>query len=194
MIRVVALQGAAIAPVVPELAALRITVFRAFPYLYDGDLDYEMSYLQSYVDSPAAIVAAAYDGDRLIGASTGLPMTDHEEAFGLPFRQRGYALDTIFYCAESLLLPQYRGQGIGHKFFDLREAQARGLGAKHVCFCAVERPADHPARPAEYRPLDGFWKKRGYAPLAEVKATFDWKDVGDDEETAHTLQFWMRDL
>ena len=31
-----------------DLAQLRIKVFRAFPYLYDGSIDYEMSYLETY--------------------------------------------------------------------------------------------------------------------------------------------------
>lgn len=194
MIRVDALRGPAISPILQELAALRITVFRDFPYLYDGDLAYEMSYLQTYVDSPNAIVAAAYDADVLIGAATGLPMTEHEDAFSAPFKQRGYELKDIFYCAESVLLPQFRGKGIGHQFFDLREGHARELAAKHCCFCAVERPEQHPARPAQYRALDGFWKKRGYAPLRGVQAAFDWKELGDTQETTHMLQFWMRDL
>ena len=35
---------------VDELAALRIRVFRDFPYLYDGDLDYERAYLAGDLD------------------------------------------------------------------------------------------------------------------------------------------------
>ncbi len=31
------LSGSQIAPYIDELAQLRITVFREFPYLYDGD-------------------------------------------------------------------------------------------------------------------------------------------------------------
>lgn len=33
--------GAELASVVPELARLRIRVFREFPYLYDGTWEYE---------------------------------------------------------------------------------------------------------------------------------------------------------
>jgi hypothetical protein len=56
------------------------------------------------------------------------------------------------------------------------------------------RPADHPSRPADYRPLDDFWRKRGYAPLPGVVARFAWKDLGEAEETRKTLQFWIRKL
>ena len=94
---------------------LRIEVFRAWPYLYDGDLDYERSYLQSYRDSAGALVVGAFDGDTLIGASTGAPLVDHADDFAAAFEGTGLDLSDIFYCAESVLLPVYRGQGVGHK-------------------------------------------------------------------------------
>lgn len=194
MIQVRVLTGAALDAALEEVARLRIEVFRAWPYLYDGDLDYERSYLQSYRGSAGAVVVGAFDQTRLIGAATGTPMLDHAEEFGGAFAGTGRDLSRMFYCAESVLLPQYRGLGIGHRFFDLREAHARDLGKQSAAFCAVQRPADHPARPAEYRPLDGFWRKRGYQPLEGVIAQFRWRDVGEQVETAKPLQFWSRDL
>ena len=177
-----------------DVAQLRITVFRDWPYLYDGDLDYEARYLSPYVDSDRALIVGAFDGGQLVGASTGAPLTDHAADFAAAFDGTGLDLSEIFYCAESVLLPDYRGQGIGHGFFDAREAHARRLGFRKVCFCGVERPEDHPARPTSYRTLDGFWTKRGYRPLSGVVAQFSWKDVGDKEETSKPLQFWMRSL
>lgn len=179
---------------IPALAALRINVFRAYPYLYDGDPEYEAGYLAAYQNSSNAIVVGAWDGETLVGAATGTPLEDHAEEFGAPFVERGYGLDEIFYCGESVLLPQYRGQGIGHRFFDAREDHARALGRTHITFCSVLRDADHPRRPADYRPLDGFWTKRGYAPLSGVVAEFSWKDLDSLAETQKPLQFWMRQL
>lgn len=194
MIRVARLTGAALGAALPDVAALRIAVFRDFPYLYDGDLAYEERYLQTYRESDDAIVVGAYDGTRLVGASTGTPMEDHASDFAAAFEGQGIALSETFYCAESVLLPEYRGQGIGHRFFDAREDHARALGRSHSAFCGVVRPADHPLRPEGYRPLDGFWRKRGYAPLAGALATFRWKDIDRAEESEHALQFWMRAL
>lgn len=186
-----ALHGAALEAALPDLARLRIEVFRAFPYLYEGSLDYEAQYLQSYRDTPGAILVAARDGDRIIGAATGMRLSDHDDASQV----RGdFPAAQTFYCAESVLLPAYRGQGIGHRFFDLREAHARDLGCRRSAFCAVIRSADHPMRPADYRPLDGFWQKRGYAPVEGVTARFSWTDLGDDQETEKALQFWMKPL
>ncbi len=188
------LTGPDLAAALPQVARLRIEVFRAFPYLYDGDQAYEERYLQSYRDSPQAIVVGAYDGDTLVGASTGTPLTDHADDFATAFAGTGLDLSRIFYCAESVLLPEHRGRGIGHAFFDQREAHARLLGFSKCCFCGVIRPPDHPARPEGYRPLDPFWRARGYAPLEGVIAEFKWKDLGEADETAKPLQFWLRDL
>ena len=192
--KIAVLRGDALARALPDVARLRIEVFRDWPYLYDGDLTYEERYLQSYRESPEAIVVGAYDGESLVGASTGTPLADHADDFARAFEGSGVALEDVFYGAESVLLPAYRGQGIGHAFFDLREAHARQLGFTRFCFCAVQRPDDHPARPDTYRPLDAFWRGRGFAPLPRVVATFDWKDTGEAEQTAKPLQFWIKDL
>ncbi|WP_282153859.1 GNAT family N-acetyltransferase [Ruegeria atlantica] len=188
------LTGAALTNALDDVGRLRIQVFRAWPYLYDGDIDYERKYLQSYRDSDKAVVVGAFDGDRLFGASTGAPLTDHADDFAAAFEGSGLDLTDIFYCAESVLLPDYRGQGVGHKFFGLREAHARKLGYRKCAFCSVQRPPAHPMQPDNYRPLDTFWRARGYEPLPGVIAQFLWKDVGEEGETAKRLQFWMRDL
>ncbi|MFZ5961935.1 GNAT family N-acetyltransferase [Thalassococcus sp. BH17M4-6] len=192
--RVEVLTGAALDAALDDVARLRITVFADWPYLYDGDLDYERRYLQTYRDSNDAILVGAFDGDTLVGASTGAPLEDHAEDFAAAFDGTGYALDTVFYCAESVLLPAYRGQGVGVRFFEEREAHARRLGRRHVAFCGVVRPADHPLRPADYTPLDGFWRNRGYEKLDGAVAHFRWKDHDQPAETDHPLQFWIKPL
>lgn len=193
MIETRILVGDELTAALDDLARLRITVFRDWPYLYEGDLDYERRYLAAY-QSPGAVVVAAYDDGHIIGAATGAPMEDHAEDFAAAFAKRPEPLDQIFYCAESVLLPQYRGCGIGHAFFDGREAHARAQGRRYSAFASVIRPVDHPACPEGYRPLDEFWRKRGYAPLPGVIAGFDWPDIGDAAPTRKPLQFWMRTL
>jgi len=188
------IRGEALRAALDDLARLRIEVFRAFPYLYDGDMDYERSYLGRFAASERAFVAGAFDGGRLVGAATSSPMEDHGDDFSAPLAAAGIAPEAVYYCAESVLLPAYRGRGAGHRFFDLREAEGRALGRTHAAFCAVIRPEDHPARPDGYRPLDAFWRKRGYAPVEGAIAHFRWKEVGDAEESDHALQFWMRTL
>lgn len=188
------LTGPALDAALDDVAALRIAVFRDWPYLYEGSLDYERRYLDNYRSSPGAVVVGAFDGPRLVGAATGTPLEDHAEDFAAPFAPTGLPLDSVFYCAESVLLPAYRGQGLGHAFFDLREAHARARGRRFSAFCAVIRPEDHPLKPKTYLPLDAFWRKRGYAPMPGVIAHFRWTDVGQTGETEKPLQFWGRPL
>ena len=189
-----ALAGAYLEAALDGVADLRITVFRDWPYLYDGSRDYEREYLATYRDNPGALLVGAFHDGRLIGASTSTPMEDHAPEFAAPFRALGIAPERILYGAESVLLRPYRGIGLGHRFIDLREAHARHLGRSHVAFCSVLRPDDHPARPAVARTNDAFWRGRGYDTLPGVLAHFAWKDLGDTVETEKPLQFWMRAL
>ncbi|GAB3501811.1 GNAT family N-acetyltransferase [Spirosoma knui] len=187
------LTGSGIRTVFDELATLRITVFREFPYLYEGTIAYEKEYLETYVRSERSLLFAAYDGDQLVGATTALPLLDETEEVQKPFRAVGYNLDTIFYFGESILLPEYRGLGLGHRFFDEREAHARQFGQyTTTCFCAVERPADHPLRPAEYQPLNAFWTKRGYHRESSLQSLFMWPDRGETESTPKRMTYWMK--
>lgn len=188
------LKGASLEAALTDVAALRIAVFRYFPYLYDGNEAFERRYLATYRDAPGAILVGAFDGDKLVGASTGTPLAHHDPAFAAPVADAGYDVDKVFYCAESVLLNPYRGQGVGHRFFDIREDHARGLGLEFSAFCGVLRPAGHPDRPADYRTLDDFWRHRGYEPIPGAQAHFDWKEVGTEGEVTHDLQFWIRHL
>lgn len=194
-ITITCLSGPSIGSVLPALADLRIRVFRDFPYLYDGDPAYEAWYLERFAAAADALVVAAVSGERLVGAATAVPLVHEHADFQAPFRAWGIAPADVYYLAESVLLAPFRGRGLGHAFFDHREAAGRRLGLTAAAFCAVVRPPDHPARPPDYRPLDAFWRKRGYAPVAGMTTDFPWKDVGDRAESRKTMQFWLkRDL
>lgn len=192
-VAVEAFSGQAIVPFIPALAALRIAVFREYPYLYDGTEAYEAEYLASYAASDDALVVIARDGDHVVGASTALPLLDHGEALGEALTAHGLDPSKVYYFGESVLDGAYRGRGIGHAFFDAREAKARALGRfTHTAFCAVDRPADHPRRPPGYAPHDVFWTKRGYVRQPAMKAKMAWKELDGDGEVAQTLTYWLR--
>jgi GNAT superfamily N-acetyltransferase len=188
------ISGAALAPVLAAVARLRITVFRDWPYLYDGSAAYEQAYLQTYIDAPGAAIVLARDGDNVVGASTCLPMIQAQQEVRAAFDAAGLALAEYLYFGESVLLPAYRGQGLGVAFFAAREAQARALGLPHTTFCAVQRPADHPLRPPGAKGLEAFWANRGYTPRPELMCRMAWRDIGDADETEKPLMFWTRAL
>ena len=189
------LTGEAIEPWLDQIGHLRMEVFREFPYLYDGDPIYERNYLKRYLEAKDALVVLVVDAlDRVIGVTTCLPMSEEGAEFHTPFMAAEMDLAEICYFGESLLLPQWRGKGMGRLFFDRREAHARKLGCRIATFCAVDRPDDHPMRPDGYRPLDEFWSKRGYEKQNHLKTHFPWKEVGAAEESEQTLTFWTKTL
>ncbi|MFA5983219.1 MAG: GNAT family N-acetyltransferase [Methylococcaceae bacterium] len=192
-IRVESCSGQALERHIKELARLRIEVFREFPYLYDGTYEYEEKYLQTYLNCPESIIVLAFDGDKIVGASTAIPMTFETEELKRPFVDAGYDLAKVFYCSESVLNRAYRGLGIGVRFFEHREAHAKTLGGfEHITFCCVERPLAHPRRPPDYVPLDQFWNKRGYVKHPELTTHYLWKDLDDTEETPKPMTFWLK--
>lgn len=193
-VRVERVMGSASEPYLRDLAALRCDVFREYPYLYDGTLEYERRYLQSYAQSPRSVIVLARDGAEVVGASTAMPLREHGEQLGPLFSGVGLDPERVFYFGESVLRAGYRGRGLGHAFFDAREAVARALGFSLVSFCAVVRPAGHPACPADYVPHDAFWQRRGFSRHDEIVAHFSWRDLGDAEETTKPMVFWLKEL
>lgn len=178
-----------------EVAALRMQVFRAYPYLYDGDLAYERDYLAAYARSPDSLFVLAFDGTDVVGASTGIPLADDDAVFHAPVRARGLDVNDVFYFGESVLHGAYRGRGLGHAFFDAREAHARALGRfAWTAFCAVDRAPDDPRRPADHRPNDAFWHKRGYARQPGVTMHLAWRELGEESASDKPLTFWLRAL
>lgn len=192
MITLTTVTGDAILPFIPEAARLRISVFREFPYLYDGSLEYEKKYLRTYSESAGSVFVVARDGDRVVGVSTGMPLAQETEEVQRPFCEAGIPVEEVFYFGESVLEPAYRGQGIGVRFMEAREGHARSLpGVKRMTFCAVERAADHPQRPPDFVPLDEFWKRRGFV-KTPLRTEFTWKETGEDAESPKAMAFWMK--
>ena len=168
--------------------------FRDWPYLYDGDAEYEARYLQTYTRAADSVIVLAGDGGRIVGAATGLPLAAESEEFQAPFIEGGLDVAQVFYCGESVLLPEYRGQGLGHAFFDAREAHARALGFEWIAFAAVDRSLDDPRRPEGHRDNDAFWTKRGYAREPGMTMRLAWKEIGDPVAREKPLTFWLRRL
>ena len=188
------LSGAALLPHLDAVAALRIAVFRDWPYLYDGDAAYEREYLDAYAQSTNSIVVLARDGDDVVGASTGIPLAQDSTEFQAPFLTRGIDVAKVFYCGESVLLPAYRRRGIGHAFFDAREAHAHALGGfAWTAFAAVDRDERVPRRPVDHRGNEAFWSKRGYVRQPGMTMRLHWNETGIGD-IDHPLTFWLRPL
>lgn len=188
------LSGSELVNYFDELASLRITFFKEFPYLYEGNIDYEKEYLQVYQNSQNSKVILAFVEGRIIGATTCIALTDEAEEFKKSFREHGFDIFKIMYFGESIILKEYRGHKIGHKFFELHEEFAkRNINdLEYTTFCAVDRPLDHPLKPQGYRSLDSFWQRLGYSKHGEMKVYFPWKDIDQSVESTKSMTIWLK--
>ena len=194
MLEVSTYTGASARPFLRDIARLRMAVFREFPYLYEGSFDYEMEYLSNYYSSEKSLLITVKEETRIVGVSTALPLDDSDPEFQTPVSFAGIDPAKIFYFGESVLLPEYRGRGVGSRFFDLREDWATRWGFPATAFCAVVRDPEHPQRPTDYRSLDSFWKSRGYNRRDDLQVKLPWKEPGDSNHLVdHDLVYWLRE-
>jgi GNAT superfamily N-acetyltransferase len=111
------------------------------------------------------------------------------------FTDAGMDAASVFYFGESVLRRAYRGQGIGVRFFEHREAHARSFGTyTTAAFCAVERPDTHPLKPVGFISLDAFWSKRGFTQQPGLRCKMSWLDLGERQDTEKYLIFWTKKL
>lgn len=192
-IQIITVTGTGMIPFLRPLETLRIEVFRAWPYLYDGSPKTEGEFNPRAPAEDAAFVVALDDG-LPVGMATCGPLTAETAAFQAPFIAAGLDPAEFCYFGESVLRPAYRGQGIGVAFFAAREAQARKAGFSFAAFCSVRRALHDPRRPPDAAPLDGFWRKRGYAPLPGVACAMTWPEIGNPSPVANLLDVWTRRL
>lgn len=194
-LRVKTFKGKEVEKYIPDIARLRIEVFAEWPYLYEGDLDYEKKYLKKFSSCDESVMVVAFDGDEVIGVSSGLPLKKEDPALIKPFQESDAKIEDFFYFSESVLKKEYRGKGLGNRFFDEREKHVKNLGHyKYICFCAVERDQKDPRKPKDYFQLDSFWEKRGFIKKPELVVYFSWKEHGHNEETEKPMCCWTKEV
>ena len=183
------------ARVLPILAQLCLDTFRDYPFHYDGDLDFELNDLSAYARLPDARVFLALDGGDLAGFSTCIPIAGEDDLVKKPLLDAGVDLNEFLYLGESLLKPNYRGQGIGKSFFDLREAHALTLPkVKNTVFFTLSQPKNDPRRPTSYYDLRNYWAKRGYQKVESWITHYPWDEVGTDEPVSHPMEYWLKPI
>lgn len=188
------LTGSNIESCLDALAALRLEIFREYPYLYEGLREDELCYLKSYVAAPDACVILSQESGTIEGAVTGMPLI-HEDAQMLSgFTENSLDVEGFYYVGELLLYQAFRNRGLGSKLLGQMEAHIRSLGKYCKLTCAtLERPDDHPARPLEYTPITRFLAHSGFVMLPGVTTQFPWRET-DGVKREHLMHFWVKEL
>ncbi len=91
-------------PYLSDLARLRITVFREFPYLYDGTVASEEAYLSTFAESEESIFVIAFGEGEVVGVSTGIPLSAAPKEVRQPWERGGHNIEGVYYFSESVLL------------------------------------------------------------------------------------------
>ncbi len=191
--------GAAIRPYVRDVAALRLEGFRAFPYLYEGTMAYEESYLAAYADAPRSMLIRVLAEGQLAAVATATPLCSSSEIVAEGperFRRAGLDPTTFYYYAEILVKPAYRRRGIAEAIYRERERLAVEWGYENLCLAIVVRPDDHPLRPATYKSPEHIWRRDGFVKTA-IEFAYHWPTIfpdGSVRDVANPMVFWTKRL
>jgi ribosomal protein S18 acetylase RimI-like enzyme len=120
---------------IDAIAKLRMTNFRDYPYSYEGDMALEKKYLSMYQNSKDSFFIIAKDGDKVIGAITGMPLHESADDCTEVYLEKNIPTIGIYYVGEIIVLNEYRDQGLGHKMWTEFENQVRAL--KHYKQLAI---------------------------------------------------------
>jgi hypothetical protein len=203
MIRIELFEGKDVTPFIDQISHLRIQIFREYPYLYQGDLDYEKNYMAAYATDPRALFAMAFNKDKVIGAITGIPLNSHSEIVREVKKKAlsiGLPVSLYYYIGEALLLPEYRDNGIGRlihtAYLDI-ENIIRQQGFQYASILTVKREENDTRKPENYRELEKIWSYLGFQKIPELETKYHWNTLLSDEKCEcieNAMDFWQKPL
>lgn len=187
--------GSAIRPYLSSLARLSVEVFREYPFLCDTHAEIEIDLLKKYALSEDSIAVILFEGSTVVGAATGIPLSQESESLKKPFKQQNLDVSKYYHFGEALLLKHYRGRGVGHHFYELREERAKKFGIfDSACFYTFDRTENNEYKDQDFYPLDDFWRKRGFVHHKELITIQRWKDLSEETESDKECSFWIKKL
>ena len=184
---------------IEAVSRLRIQIFKEYPYLYEGELDYERRYMQGYTSDDKAMIAIARVDGILAGVSTGIPLVSDSEIVSdakKVFSQENIDIGDFYYYGEVIVLPEFRGQGITTKLYSSQNDLIKTWGFKHVCILTVLIYEHHPLKPLTYRSPDGMWQHLGFF-RNKLSVDYHWPTIQPDssvKDVSNTLEFWTMPL
>ena len=184
------MRGLEIENHIDDLGRFRMEIFREYPYLYDGSIEYERVYLSRYSRNPESLLLILQDDRGILGACTGMPLTSEDIGFQNTFV--GENKDEIYYIGEIMLRADSRGQGLGSSLLSTALSLIDLTRFKKVSLCTVDRGLNHPRRPVNYCPPDYLWEKYGFVKSSNHLAYLGWKDIGHEIETDKPMNIWFK--
>lgn len=177
-----------------DIARIRLTLFKEYPYLYEGTVAREAENFEPYFMSQRVTILLVFDNDQVVGFINSIPLEEEDAGTKAPFIEQGLPIEKYVYIGEVMLYPHYRGLGIAKTSLAFLEQKARTEGFEYTTFITVERPEDHPCKTHGYQPLDAMWQHLGYARIPNAYAYYTWSQVDTQTPTNNVLAVWSKKL
>ena len=188
-------KGNEIAPYNKDLIKLFNTFFSQYPYLYEGsDADYTQ-HLESFAKSKNSIVAITFDGNKIVGAATGIPLTEAWTKYQEPLQEKGYDLSTVYYLGELALLPEYMGKGFGKQLVKEIEKFAKTQNYSILAATQIDDSKIQTRKPMGYTSHeDRILSSLGFQKHPEINFVSLWTNVKETTKSPHTMFYWIKSL
>lgn len=187
-------------PHLSDVAEFRVKHFRNYPYLYDGNLDYEKNYLAGLANDKKSLLIKAYDSNNhLIAVSTSVPLvtgSDILKSATESFATAGYDPGSIYYYGEIIIEPQYRGFGISAIIYKMQDDYAKLNKFKFIALATVIRSDNDLRKPANHQPSDPIWNRFGFT-KTNIIFDYDWPTIQSDfltENESHKMVYWLKKI
>lgn len=186
------------APYIPFIAEQRINAYRAYPYLYEGKMDEEVTYLEWFCKLKHSAVAIAFYNDEPVGFITATALSafdEHFKASAEVFKSAGLSPDAFYYFSDAIVLQEHRNKSLITEMAKMLEEHADILGYTASCF-VYESHESHPLKPLNYQELNNLFKKNGYS-KTDLEISYQWSTRqvdGSNKIQYHPLNYWIKDL
>ena len=190
-------RGESITPYIKDITELCITIYREYPYLYEGTEEEYLPFIEHYTCSNYGIACLLFDNTKPIGVAIGMPMDEMREKYKKPFinARPQENCEELFYLGEFLLLNDYRDQGFGKQMYlELERLVKENPKLKKICFCKFDETDQGPLMPENYKALDHFWEKLEFDKCDDLTVTVYWRNIYSEEDSPHKLMHWLKTL
>ncbi|WGL58777.1 hypothetical protein QEJ31_09590 [Pigmentibacter sp. JX0631] len=178
-------------------AALRIVYFRDFPYLYVGNFEYELSYLQNYLEDPSSVFITIQKENQILGIAAGGSFANLSSSFGNvaeKFRMQGFEPKKLFYIGEVIVRSTSAGEINGAKLFKKLVHFSLDFHYEGLVFChenSFSENVSQISKNKNERFKRIFFRSGFNDPNIEIDVSYDsLEDDNSIKEKKHTLKFW----
>lgn len=179
------------------LAEWRIKYFKEFPYLYDGNFDYESTYVHHYHSEKDGMILTVEDEGKIVAIATGIALLSEFDIFSSSIEalKQFVNIDTCAYLGEIIISEEYRAKGLSRKMITAQENHYKSLGYTHCCFLTVIR-TNHPLQPQDYTEPSIYWHSLGYK-KTNIITSYSWPTIQHDEaviEMENEMVYWIKEI